>query len=361
MTASSRDLLSLRTAAELAAIALLVLLTGCASQPPSPIDGMDAETAAAKSASRKEVAIPVATETVREGDTLYAIAFRRGLDFLDIAAWNGIKPPYTIFPGQRLRLGPANETATAAAATATRTRPAVAAAEAPGAETAATTGAATTGAAAGTKANDGVPTPAQRFVPLTSSLEAGSADQVSPVETTKPAPAQPQPAQSQQPPQLSAVAPPPASAPGAAGASVKAGTKPVPPLSEPPVAGADAKSWLWPTSGKLVAPFGVEGRKGVVIGGSEGQAVKAARAGEVVYAGGGLLGYGQLVIVKHDETYLSAYGNNSRLLVKEGARVKAGDAIAEMGSSGDGRTGLHFELRKHGRPVDPLSLVKPPL
>jgi LysM repeat protein len=122
MTASSRDLLSLRTAAELAAIALLVLLTGCASQPPSPIDGMDAETAAAKSASRKEVAIPVATETVREGDTLYAIAFRRGLDFLDIAAWNGIKPPYTIFPGQRLRLGPANETATAAAAPATGLR-----------------------------------------------------------------------------------------------------------------------------------------------------------------------------------------------------------------------------------------------
>ena len=88
-----------------------------------------------------------------------------------------------------------------------------------------------------------------------------------------------------------------------------------------------------------------------------GQPVKAAANGAVVYAGRGLIGYGDMIIIKHDQTYLSAYAHNSRLLVKEGDQVKAGQTVAEMGSSGTDRVKLHFEIRRQGKPVDPLSYL----
>ena len=115
-------------------------------------------------------------------------------------------------------------------------------------------------------------------------------------------------------------------------------------------------TWFWPTAGRVSKTFSRRGggKKGVGIRGRAGQAVKAAAGGRVVYAGSGVVGYGKLLIVKHNATYLSAYGHNNKLLVQEGARVPQGQVIAEMGSTGAKSPMLHFEIRKHGKPVDPL-------
>ena len=117
--------------------------------------------------------------------------------------------------------------------------------------------------------------------------------------------------------------------------------------------------WGWPTRGKIAVEFGGKpgSGTGVLIDGRPGQAVVAAASGRVVYAGGGLIGYGQLIILKHNDTYLSAYGHNAKLLVKEGQAVRKGQQIATMGSSGTNSVKLHFELRRLGKPVDPLTLL----
>ena len=99
------------------------------------------------------------------------------------------------------------------------------------------------------------------------------------------------------------------------------------------------------------------GKKGIDIGGHADQPVKAAAHGKVVYAGSGLVGYGRLIIVKHNENLLSAYGHNNKLLVKEGEQVSAGQMIAKMGSSGTNRNELYFEIRKNGKPTDPLKYL----
>lgn len=114
--------------------------------------------------------------------------------------------------------------------------------------------------------------------------------------------------------------------------------------------------WGWPSSGPLTSRFaGLN--KGIDIGGKLGQPVMASASGTVVYAGSGLLGYGQLIILKHNDQYLSAYAHNSELLVKENDQVVAGQKIAEMGATGTDRVKLHFEIRKEGKPVDPLSYL----
>nr|WP_051231666.1 peptidoglycan DD-metalloendopeptidase family protein [Stutzerimonas azotifigens] len=120
-----------------------------------------------------------------------------------------------------------------------------------------------------------------------------------------------------------------------------------------------ASGWAWPADGPLIGKFSSNGslNKGVDIAGELGQPVLAASDGTVVYAGSGLRGYGELVIIKHSETYVSAYGHNRRLLVREGQQVKAGQLIAEMGSTGTDRVKLHFEIRRQGKPVDPLQYL----
>ncbi len=118
-------------------------------------------------------------------------------------------------------------------------------------------------------------------------------------------------------------------------------------------------SWQWPTRGRVSARFrkGDQSRKGVILSGRLGQDINAAEAGTVVYSGSGLIGYGKLIIIKHNKSYLSAYGHNKRLLVKEGDKVKKGTHIADMGKNGSGNTVLHFEIRRNGIPVDPLQLL----
>ena len=136
----------------------------------------------------------------------------------------------------------------------------------------------------------------------------------------------------------------PSSTPG------KPAAKPLPPVptqAPPP--------WEWPTAGKISVSFGGKPGTGtgVLIDGKAGQAINAAASGTVVYAGSGLIGYGQLIILKHNDTYLSAYGYNASLLVKEGQSIKKGQRIATMGEGPERKPRLHFEIRRNGKPVNP--------
>lgn len=127
-----------------------------------------------------------------------------------------------------------------------------------------------------------------------------------------------------------------------------------------PVSSASTSlAWTWPARGQVIGRFGEEGitGKGLDIAGRRGDSVLAAAAGTVVYAGSGLVGYGRLLIIRHDDNFISAYAYNDRFLVHEGERVQPGQAIAVMGASGTDRDKLHFEIREHGKPVDPLHFL----
>ncbi|MFT3756778.1 MAG: peptidoglycan DD-metalloendopeptidase family protein [Pseudoxanthomonas sp.] len=226
-------------------------------------------SSASKSAAKPAVSQPRygTTTQVQKGQTLYRIAVNNGITPLDLALWNNIPPPYTIYPGQSLRLYP-----------------------------------------------------------------PGSSRSVA---TTKPA---------------TTTTPPRAAA--TATQTPKTNT-PAPAATPVPVAGNF--NWRWPTDGQIVGTFagGDATRQGIDIAGSSGQSVRAAADGTVVYSGAGLVGYGELIIIKHDEQWLSAYGHNRKRLVNEGQIVKAGQQIAEMGRSGASRDMLHFEIRYNGKPVNP--------
>ena len=145
----------------------------------------------------------------------------------------------------------------------------------------------------------------------------------------------------------------PATAPPAA---VPAQGPPTPAATEIPAVRGPLR-WRWPVAGRVLRSSSPTSRKGVDIAGQKGQSIVAAASGVVVYSGSGLLGYGRLIIIKHSETYLSAYAYNEQLLVKEGDRVADAQAIATMGLGNDGRPVLHFQIRKDGKPVNPLDYL----
>lgn len=145
----------------------------------------------------------------------------------------------------------------------------------------------------------------------------------------------------------------------AASGAVAAAPAPTPAPATPAVASDEDVTWIWPAGGALLAGFDEARNKGLDIAGRPGDAVLAAADGRVVYAGAGLRGYGNLVILKHNNTYLTAYAHNQTLLVKEDQNVRRGQKIAEMGSSDAERVKLHFEIRKLGKPVDPARLLPP--
>jgi lipoprotein NlpD len=134
-----------------------------------------------------------------------------------------------------------------------------------------------------------------------------------------------------------------------------ANVKPATPVTRhAPADAVKQLAWLWPTQGKLLERYSANGpNKGIDIGGRRGQAIVAAAPGQVVYQGGGLRGYGQLIIVKHNADFLSAYAHCDKIYVKEGNVIKRGQKIADMGNSGADQTKLHFEIRYRGAPVDP--------
>lgn len=151
---------------------------------------------------------------------------------------------------------------------------------------------------------------------------------------------------------------------GAASAPAKTASTPVAAASAPSTpapatvaSGEDELAWIWPGNGPVVAGFDEVKNKGLDIGGNAGDPVLAAGEGKVVYAGAGLRGYGNLIILKHNNTYLTAYAHNQTLLVKEDQTVKKGQKIAEMGNSDADRVKLHFEVRRQGKPVDPAKYL----
>lgn len=238
---------------------------------------------------------------VQRGDTLYSIAFRNQIDYHDLANWNNIGRDYAIYPGRVLRLTAPGDIA-----------PPLRAPEAPVAP---------------------APVAVARTQP---SMPAPRPVAPAPVPTVPALPPDSAP-------------PPPAAAPGQVSREIDAD------LAGP---GFDAGHWEWPTRGKVARGFAADGSsKGLDIAGDVGQIVVAAAGGKVVYSGSALKGYGELVIIKHDEQYLSAYGYNRRRLVEEGQRVLAGQPIAELGEGPEQKPLLHFEVRDRGKPVDPLPLL----
>ena len=158
------------------------------------------------------------------------------------------------------------------------------------------------------------------------------------------------------PPARADIKPLPAGANASAAAASAPAAVPVPPPAAPKDPDEDL-NWLWPAAGPVLAGFDDAKSKGLAIGGKAGDAVLSAADGRVVYAGSGLRGYGNLVIVKHNNTFLTAYAHNQALLVKEDQVVRRGQKIAEMGSSDAERVQLHFEIRRQGKPVDPARFL----
>ena len=229
---------------------------------------------------------------VRTGDTLYAIAFNYGMDPRDVAKWNSISSPYLIYPGQKLRLTP--PPAPPASSSKVQSSSAV------------TLSKARTPSSATTKSIDNTSTP----------------------PASKPKPAN----------------------------KVASQPAPKPAVTAAPASQSDPKSWKWPTEGRVLRNYiaGDPARNGLDIAGKAGQAIKASAAGVVVYSGNGLIGYGELIIIKHSEKMLSAYAHNKVRLVKEGEQVSSGQKIAEMGRNAGNEQILHFEIRARGKPVNPL-------
>ncbi|MEO8998733.1 MAG: peptidoglycan DD-metalloendopeptidase family protein [Rhodanobacter sp.] len=325
----------------LIALTVSLLLAACGTMRSSvvvePAAGSGYDNHVVNAVAPARTPIPGGSYVVVKSDTLYSIAFRKGVDFRDLAQWNGIAAPYTIWPGQRLTLSPSGRTVAVQATDAPRaSSPAVVSAP-PHPLTAAPVAAAapvfepvtvpttTPATAATTNTAPLVSAPVKPAVPAVTATTA-----IVPVAGV-PAPAP-------------ATVPPPIPTPVAAGAS----------------RAVSGVNWRWPADGNLLSRFqSGDAIPGIEIAGKSGDPVRAAADGVVVYSGNGLVGYGELVIIKHNESFLSAYGHNRKRLVKEGQRVSAGQQVAEMGSTGATRNELEFQIRKDGNPVDPLGYLPP--
>lgn len=237
------------------------------------------------------------THAVTGGDTLYGIAWRYGMDYRTLASVNDIAVPYTIYPGQLLSLD----------------------------------------------SEPGAVAPSESETPglkPTSTFEPGSTP--APISTSTPTLILKPYLKPSPTPIVTKPSSTPVTNKRTAGTQVTLG----------PVA-----AWRWPTKGKVIRGYSGTVHKGIDIDGKAGDPVRAVAPGMIVYSGSGIVGYGNLLIVKHNEYYLSAYGHNRRLLVKEGEGVKAGQQIAEKGSSATNTVKLHFEIRREGKPVDPNKLL----
>ncbi|MDP1635035.1 MAG: peptidoglycan DD-metalloendopeptidase family protein [Gallionellaceae bacterium] len=301
----------------IAALAVLVL-AGCMTpasggrRAPVMEYGADRQQAAAKPAPDKRPVMDSEYEAVtrihvvQKGDTLYSIAFVNGVDYRDMAEWNRLDDPAAIKIGQRLEI----RVPVAVAKDKSAPMPVMV-----------------------SRVED---TTEVKSYPKVGKL-AYTAQALARAEALQKGPAKSQPVRS-------ASATPPA--------PVKY------PLPSPRSEDDSPLQWGLPTQGSLIAGFSEsDNRKGVDIAGSRGQPILASEGGKVVYSGSGLRGYGKLVIIKHNATYLSAYAHNDRILVKEGQTIARGHKIAEMGSSDADRVKLHFEIRKMGKPVDPAKYL----
>jgi len=337
-----------RPLAMAALVAAAVVLAGCdLTRSSVVVTRSPGSTYTPTHAATPSPAPPGGSYKVMKGDTLYSIAFRNKVDFRDLASWNGIAVPYTIWPGQDLRLSPPGHDTKAAPSHAAA--PVVAAVPPPS----------NPPPVAGAPHN--VPPPAQPTQPAfqhVTEAEAAPPSVPAPATTTNtPVVVAGKPAESVVP------VPTPVATPGAPAAPVAAAPVENPPASTPIVASGASRNaggitWRWPADGSMLKKFSSgDAIPGIEIGGKAGDPVRAAADGVVVYSGNGLVGYGELVIIKHSDSFLSAYGHNRKRLVKEGEKVKAGQTVAEMGSSGATRDELQFQIRRDGNPVDPLQYL----
>ena len=328
----------------------VLLLAACMTRPPAPVTEREPLSPSGAvpppplpplpaAAARERDLRPPPTYTVKPGDTLAQIALAHGLDYRDLAAWNSIENPNVIRVGQVLVVGAPGQPATAPAPGSAVTAPLITAAPvAPkSAEAAPSLGSPVLPSG---RSNTATFKSEPKAVKLPYSDQA-----LAQLQAQTPAAAAPAPA-----PQ-NAAAPPTAAAPA-------------PPLrpdaARVPEIDDDHLGWVWPTSGKVVAGFSETANlKGIDIAGKAGQPVVASAGGKVVYAGTGLRGYGKLIIVKHNSTYLSAYAHNRDIVVKEGQQVSKGQKISEMGDTDADQVKLHFEIRRLGKPVDPVKYLPP--
>lgn len=287
---------------------LACVLVSCAGPPPAPVRDRSGGSGSYQNT-------PDGHYRVRRGDSLHAIAFKYGLDWREIARLNGISSPYTIYPDQILRL--------------TSNSPRIAAAPPKS-----SSGVQTSGASSPSKVTTRkLDTPRSSTSTVTEPLPDRSIGRPAEKTTGTVASATPEAARIK-------------------GTQAPAGSTYSAPAGDP-------DRWLWPTKGKLLARFRPNdpSRKGIDIGGRPGQPVVATAAGQVVYSGNGLIGYGELIIIKHSDRMLSAYAHNSKRLVAEGQQVTAGSQIAEMGTNDRNQAVLHFEIRVNGSPRDPLAYL----
>jgi lipoprotein NlpD len=298
----------------LAIVVIALMLAACAAGRRAPVvDRLPVEAPPASVPAAEPVAEkPTPTHTVKRGETLVGIALQYGLDYRELAAWNGITNPNVLSVDQVLVVAAPPGTKPVAAPV---TTPLV---------------------------SSGPPIEAR---PLANTASAKVEPRGVKVPFTDRALAQ------LSAPEVGAPVPPAAAPPDART------TQSAPPEPEKP-AGTDREDldWMWPVKGKVLAPFS-EGAKGMDISGRKGAPVLAAASGRVVYAGAGLRGYGKLVIIKHNNIWLSAYAHNDNILVKEQQDVKKGQKIAEMGSTDTDAVKLHFEVRREGKPVDPAKIL----
>jgi lipoprotein NlpD len=315
------------------ALVLAVLIAGCAVQKPAPVDDR------APRATPPPVAAtpppppepkPLPTHTVKRGETLVGIALQYGLDYRELAAWNNIVNPNVLSVGQLLVV----------AAPAGAAPPSVAATTAGPVATPLTTPGPPIEARPLVNTPSAKVEPRGQKVPYTDRALASLSG-----EGGAPAPTTPSPT---------------APVPPATPTTPPVATAPTPSAPDPDKSGTDREDvdWMWPVKGKVLAPF-TEASKGIDIGGKKGAPVVAAATGRVVYSGAGLRGYGKLIIIKHNNTWLSAYAHNDNLLVKEQQDVRKGQKIAEMGSTDADQVKVHFEVRRLGKPVDPQKILPP--
>ena len=297
-----------------AALVLAGILSGCASKIPAPVDNRSQAT----TASAKD------TYVVKPGDTLYSIARAHGLDHRELIALNGIENPNQISVGRVLKVkSKASEASTS---------------------TGADVSPITTGEVIAKPIGDDQSVEQKS---LDGSAVGGNTDKLKrEPKAGKEKYSDEALVQAQNSTQI-------------APATATAAPSEAPPEAKPTEATAagDDVGWIWPANGKTIGTFSEGGNKGVDIAGKAGDAVIAAGDGKVVYSGTGLRGYGKLVIIKHNNTYLSAYAHNQNILVKEGQSVTKGQKIAEMGNTDADQVKLHFEVRRSGKPVDPLKYL----
>lgn len=340
-------------------VVLSWLLLACSSsKTAAPVQSLGNDPIASTIPTRQNMAnsgMQGGSYTVVKGDTLYSIAFRSGMDVASLVSLNGISPPYNIYPGQQLRLDGSSGAVVSTGMAMSRP---------------ATSGNGTyevrrgdTLSSIGRQFNVSNQTLAQRnnlqtpyslhvgqVLNVGASAAAGGqmvAATTPPVTSSGPKPMATAPAGTTTPfIAQKTIAP----APSTAYAQAK---------EQKNVSSQSTLSWHWPAKGRIVEGFSVaeQGNKGIDISGQKGQPVYAASGGKVVYAGSALRGYGKLIILKHNDDYLSAYAHNDELRVREGDSVKGGAVIANMGSTDAPDVRLHFEIRYKGKSINPMGYL----